>query len=79
MKSKYKGIDERKIKCCCDSPACAEAGISFEENFLKFHFLEYVDVGGKAILMQKTKAMTLNKKNTKQLIDALSSLNSQTD
>lgn len=67
MKSKYEGIDERIIKCSCDSDNCKEAGISFSENFLRFHFLEYDG----ARLDQRTVSMVLNKKNISELIEEL--------
>lgn len=68
MESKYKGIDERQIKCCCNNPNCIESGISFDEDFLFFHFLEHDETIG---LHQTTKAMMLNKENINQLIQAL--------
>jgi uncharacterized protein (DUF1499 family) len=66
MESKYKGIDQREIKCCCENPNCCESGISFDENFLRFHFLTT-----EPCLHQETKAMMLNKENIDQLINAL--------
>ncbi len=80
MKSKYKGIDEREIKCCCNNPKCAEGGISFdfdeEENkhVLKFHFLEHINRDDTGSLFQRTRAMMLNKETTKELINKLKSL-----
>lgn len=73
MATKYKGIDERQIKCCDNADNTIEAGISFEQlengtNVLRFHFLDMI--AGK-ILDQKTKTMYLNKKNTKKLIREL--------
>lgn len=77
MASKYKGIDEREIKCCSNSENTIESGISFEQldngqNVLRFHFLELIQ--GK-VLDQKTKSMYLDKKNTEELIKSLSELN----
>jgi hypothetical protein len=77
--SKYKGIDSREIKCCDKSKTTIEAGISFDiegkQNILRFHFLEYIPgENGNKILHQETKTMWLNKKNTKQLIQALNEL-----
>lgn len=73
MKSKYKGIDEREIKCCCvNSENCIESGISFDENILRFHFLEYITE--KKILTQKTKLMYLNKESIQDLIKKLKSI-----
>jgi hypothetical protein len=69
--SKYQGIDERDIKCCCKEEDCRQAGISFEENRLRFHFLEYIDVGDKKILDQKTRSMVLNKQTAQALIKEL--------
>lgn len=79
MQSKYKGIDSRDIKCCCNEPNCAETGISFDEDegqkMLKFHFLHYRYINKtEKILEQKTKTMFLNKENTKELITALKQL-----
>jgi hypothetical protein len=62
--SKTTGIDQREIACVCESPNCIEAGISLEENFLKFHFLG-------PNYRQVSKSMILNKKTRKQLIKAL--------
>ena len=77
MESKYKGIDNREIKCCCDNPNCSEGGISFDTdeniNMLNFHFLDYIN--GTEILHQETKTMYLDKENTKELIKALKELN----
>lgn len=75
QKSKYKGIDSREIKCCSDEPNSIEAGISFEEEFLLFHFLEYNFALPKwNQINQVTKSMKLNKKSCKQLIDELKQL-----
>lgn len=75
MKSKYKGIDSRDIKCCSDNENSIEAGISFDENdgvnILRFHFLDYEE--GK-ILNQRTKSMHLNEENTNELIKKLTEL-----
>lgn len=71
---KFEGIDSREIKCSCDNPNCAEGGISFDENFLRFHFLEYKSIFGKKILVQTTKAMTLTKETRNQLIAELKAL-----
>lgn len=82
--SKFKGIDEREIKCCDTSETTIEAGISFDElengqHVLRFHFLDYIEHGkdGKLenpILIQRTKSMYLNKENTQQLIESLREL-----
>lgn len=75
MKSKYLGIDERIIKCCCDSDDCIESGISFDGNLLRFHFLEYIDLkDGRKILNQKTRSMHLNKQTAKELINELKNI-----
>jgi uncharacterized protein (DUF1499 family) len=68
MESKYKGIDAREIKCCCNNPNCIESGISFDKDYLFFHFLEYDENGS---LHQIRKAMMLNKENINQLIQSL--------
>ena len=68
--SKYKGIDSRDIKCCCDDSECPEAGISFEGDMLDFHFLEYIG-NANPILHQKTKSMKLSRKTANQLIKHL--------
>jgi hypothetical protein len=68
--SKYQGIDERDIKCCCGDENCREGGISFEENILRFHFLEYIE-GDKKILTQTTRSMVLNKQSARELIKEL--------
>ena len=72
--SKYKGIDEREIRCCSENPNSIEAGISFDEvdgvNVFRFHFLEHQH----GILIQKTKSMHLDKKNTKEPIAKLKGL-----
>ena len=70
-KSKYEGIDSRTIKCPCGERNCAEAGISFDENYLRFHFLEHIEVGDKKILTQTTKSMMLDKKTAEELISYL--------
>lgn len=59
MATKYKGIDERQIKCCDNADNTIEAGISFEQlengtNVLRFHFLDMI--AGK-VLDQRTKTM----------------------
>lgn len=74
---KYLGIDEREIKCINPSADAIESGISFDEigngqKVLRFHFLEYI--GNNKMLMQKTKAMFLDKNNVHQLIEALKEL-----
>lgn len=73
--SKYLGIDEREIKCSSDNANSIESGISFDEqdgiNVLRFHFLDYTEGG---ILIQKTKSMHLDKKNTSELISRLKSI-----
>lgn len=78
MNSKYKGIDQREIKCCCGDPNCNESGISFSEgNMLNFHFLESRLTGlifGKIELTQTTKAMILNKETARQLIKHLKTI-----
>ena len=72
MKSKYKGIDEREVKCCChDEVNCCESGISFEDNLLRFHFLEHMGIGDKKFLNQRTKSMVLNKRTAEELIKQL--------
>jgi hypothetical protein len=75
METKYKGIDQRQIKCACDNPNYAETGISFdfdeEETLLRFHFLEYSDAG---FYYQRTKSMVLTKQTAKELIKALKQL-----
>lgn len=73
MESKYKGIDTKRIKCCCDDPECAEAGISFEENMLLFTYLEIIP--GTKRYYQITKSMYLNKQTRKEIIKQLRSLN----
>lgn len=82
MESKYKGIDSRKIKCSNENPNTIEAGISFDvfaddKNYLMFHFLTYTysdELRNETELRQVSKAMQLNKENTKQLIKELRSL-----
>lgn len=69
MESKNKGIDLRTIKCCCDNPNCAETGISFDDKFLRFHYLEEMD--GLDGVTQRTKGMYLDKKNVTELIESL--------
>jgi hypothetical protein len=69
--SKYKGIDSRKIKCCCLNGNCIEAGISIEEDKLFFHYLDWEDFGNGVELTQKSKMMVLNKKSAKKLIKML--------
>ena len=69
--SKYEGIDERDIKCCCKNENCRESGISFEENTLRFHFLEYIEGLDKKILTQTTRTMILNKQTAQELIKEL--------
>ena len=75
--SKYNGIDERDIKCCCGKENCRESGISFEdENTLRFHFLEYITINHKEkILDQKTRIMYLNKQTAQELIKQLQKIN----
>lgn len=75
-KMKYKGIDERKVKCCDQNPNTIEAGISFDQldngtNVLRFHFLELIKG---EVLYQTTKTMFLDKKNTTELINSLMKL-----
>lgn len=83
--SKYKGIDEREIKCCDTSETTIEAGISFdidgEQNILRFHFLDFIESGklSNRSLVQETKSMWLNKENTQQLIRALKKLKFRTN
>ena len=78
--SKYKGIDEREVKCCDKNENTIEAGISFDilyngTNILRFHYLDHIEnMHDISILTQRTKSMHLNKENTKQLIEMLSSL-----
>ena len=48
METKYKGIDEREIKCCDKCEGTIESGISFDQlengtNVLRFHFLEIIN------------------------------------
>lgn len=80
--SKYKGIDEREFKCCDNSDNTIEAGISFDAledgtNVLRFHFLDYVDIGtNNGILDQRTKTMYLDKSTISGLIEKLKSLDS---
>lgn len=69
MESKNKGIDERTIKCNCDSNNCAEGGISFDGTWLRFHYLEQME--GVGNLTQRTKSMHLNRENTIELIETL--------
>lgn len=76
--SKYKGIDERIIKCCDTETNTRESGISFDYNYdrkvniLRFHFLEYI--AECKMVDQITRTMYLNKENTAQLIKALQEL-----
>jgi len=73
--SKYNGIDERDIKCCCGEENCRESGISFDGNALRFHFLEYITINHKdKILDQKTRTMILNKKTAQELIKQLQTI-----
>lgn len=73
MKSKYKGIDSRIIKCCSANYKSIEAGISFDEILtvpvLQFHFLEFIK--GTANITQETKSMFLDKESTAHLIKEL--------
>jgi hypothetical protein len=77
MQTKYKGIDQRQIKCCDESETTIEAGISFDvlengTNILVFHFLENIILNsGKTLLLQKSKSMHLNKDNKQQIINEL--------
>ena len=79
MESKYKGVDQRQIKCCDKAKDTIEAGISFENNqgqdILNFHFLEYINLSGKPILIQRNRSMWLNKENVEQLIEELQEIN----
>lgn len=79
MKSKYKGIDERVIKCCSEHENTIEAGISISDvdsvPVLNFHFLEIVKpVHCPSFLNQITKGMFLNKENRDQLVKELKSI-----
>lgn len=71
--SKYKGIDERQIKCCDTAKNTIESGISFDtregEFYLRFHFLELIKTWD--IVTQKTKSMKLDKENIEQLMKEL--------
>jgi hypothetical protein len=71
--TKYRGIDEREIKCCCNKENCIESGISIDQNeegsWLRFHFLQYDG----NVLNQKTKTMLLNKNNAEKLISLIKS------
>lgn len=75
MKSKYKGLDQRQIKCCDTAKDTIEAGISFDneegQDILNFHFLEYINLSGEPILIQRNRSMWLNKENIKELIKEL--------
>jgi hypothetical protein len=75
LDTKYRGIDERQIKCACGDENCSQTGISFEntfdENHLRFHFLED---SGAGFLYQRTKSMVLTKQTAKELIKALKQL-----
>lgn len=68
---KYKGIDQRDIKCCCNEENCRQAGISFSENMLNFHFLDFKDLPKGKILDQFTRSMYLNKQTAQALIKEL--------
>ena len=71
-KSKNVGIDERKIKCCCDDDNCIESGISFDCNILNFHFLQECSFTfNKKEYHQTTRSMILNKDSVKELIEEL--------
>ena len=79
MHTKYKGIDERKIKSCDKSPEHIESGISFKvingENRLIFYYtVEEHNVDGSIFYRQIEKSMSLNAENTEQLIEELQKL-----
>lgn len=71
--SKYKGIDERKIKCSDKALDTIEAGISFDLSndekvlIFRFHFLE----NKFGFLDQQCKSMHLDKETIDELIEAL--------
>jgi len=66
--SKYLGIDSRVIKCPCLEPNCIEAGISFDEDQLMFHFLDHNNLNK---LTQITKSMKLDQNTALLLIESL--------
>jgi hypothetical protein len=72
----FQGIDERTIKCANNESHTIQSGISFdsdneEKPVLRFHFLGEDKLGE---IDQITKAMVLNKENTKALINELKQL-----
>lgn len=68
---KFLGIDERVIKCSCGEDSCRQVGISFDENYLRVHFLQQIEVNEKLMLSQKTVAMQMDKASVKELIAEL--------
>lgn len=68
---KYNGIDERQIKCSCDNENCRQGGISFDENVLRFHFLDNRHVGDLTYIDQFTRSMVLSKETAADLINKL--------
>ena len=74
MDSKYKGIDSRDIKCCCNNINCIEGGISIEEDWLFFHFMDSIGTGDKRIFCQTSKAMVLNRATRDELVNRLKSI-----
>lgn len=80
-KSKYKGIDERVIKCCnpFNNENSIEAGISIGDidgaPILNFHFLEIVNTVHSTIFFnQTTKGMFLSRESRDQLVKELKSI-----
>lgn len=71
MESKFRGIDSRDIKCCCTDANCIGGGISIEEDWLFFHFLDTIQAGDKKILHQTSKAMVLNRETRDELVKRL--------
>ena len=87
MKSKYKGIDERVIKCAnpFNHEDTIESGISIDDvdsvPVLRFHFLEKLKFKtieqkwkNPEMLTQTTKLMFLSKENRDQLVKELKSI-----
>jgi hypothetical protein len=74
MDSKYKGIDSRDIKCCCNNSNCIEGGISIEEDWLFFHFIDSLGTGDKRIYHQTSKAMVLNRETRDELVKRLKAI-----
>lgn len=74
MESKFRGIDSRDIKCCCTNANCIKGGITIEEDWLFFHFLDTIKTSDKKIIYQTSKAMVLNRETRDELVKRLKAI-----